>query len=344
MDTYLDLNTVNLLGRVDSRIDKNVLIKKIAKNYGLGGVRKYRQIHEGFEDYNVKLETSSGIYLVKLFSQFKSFRHVKDNVQGLAAFYKAGVRVPKLLKSKKGELLYYYETDQAMALGCVMEYFRGRSFFKAKKEPTIEEMKNITGDIVKINSVKFKPKGIYDVWVVQNLVTEFEKKQRFLSTADRLLMKKVVSKVTRVDYSRSTKGTIHNDIQRSNVLKNSRGDIRIIDFSVMEYGAISIEIATFISLFCINPKTAKSEDVLRIYKEIIGEYLKHKKLSKYDLRIIPVLMLGTYAANCLAASYELRGKENDTDETHYWIDLGSGGMKLIDSLEDQPKQALSELI
>jgi len=311
------------------------LIKKIAKDYGLGSVKKYRQIHEGFEDYNVKLETTSGIYLVKLFSQFKSFRHVKDNVKGLATFVKAGVRVPKLLKSKKGDLLYYYETEEAMALGCVMEYFKGKSFFKSKKEPALDEMKNIVSDIVKINTVKFKPKGIYDVWVVQNLVPEFEKKQRFLAKADRKLMKTVVEKVKRINCAKCTKGTIHGDIQRSNVLKNSRGDIRVIDFSVMEYNAVSIELATYLALFCINPKQTSRKDALDIYTQILREYSKHKKISKYDLKVIPTLMLGTYAANCLAASYELRGKENDTDETHYWIDLGSGGMRLIAGLEGE---------
>lgn len=176
-ETWLDLNTVNLLGRVDSRIDKERMIRRIAYDYGLGRVLKFSQIHEGFEDYNVKLTATSGVYLLKVFSQFKSFRHVKDNVNGLVEFYKAGIRVPKLYENRKGEFLYYYEDKDTMALACIMDFFKGKSFFKLALEPTLDEMKSIVTDIAKINTVKFKPLGIYDVWVVQNLIPEFEKKK-----------------------------------------------------------------------------------------------------------------------------------------------------------------------
>lgn len=332
MDNYLDLNTVNLLGRVDSRIDKNRLVKEIVRDYKLGHIKKFRQIHEGFEDYNIRLETTKGVFLLKLFSQYKSFRHVKDNVRGLLAFQKAGVRVPRLYKTAKGDYLYYYETKEVMVLGCVMEYFKGKSFFKQRREPTVSQMKGLVKDIAKINTVKFKPLGVYDVWVVQNVAFEFEKKCRFLSKGDIALMKPIVQKVKRLNYSKCTKGTIHGDIQRSNVLKNKSGDIRVIDFSVMEYNAIAIELATFLALFCINPSKTSPKKAISIYKEVIGEYLKHKKLKLYDLKMIPELMSGTYAANCLSASYELRGKGNDTSETHYWIDLGSLGMKFTNKI------------
>jgi Ser/Thr protein kinase RdoA (MazF antagonist) len=329
MDTWLDLNTINLLGRVDSRINKETLVKAIIKDYKLGSLIKFRQIHEGFEDYNIRLLTTKGIYLLKLFSQFKSFRHVKDNIQGLIEFSNAGIRVPKLYKSVKGEYLYYYETKDTMALGCVMEYFKGKSFLKLEKEPTIEEMRDIVKDIVKINTVSFRPLGIYDVWVVQNLVPEFEKKRMFLSQKDFQFMKPVIKDIKKINYSKCIKGTIHGDLQRSNVLRNNQGEMRIIDFSVMEYNAVAIELATYLSLFCINPQKTGELKAILIYKEIIAEYIKYKKLCPYDIKIIPDLMLGTYAANCLAASYELRGKGNDTEETHYWINLGSFGMKLM---------------
>lgn len=329
MDTWLDLNTVNLLGRVDSRIDKAKLIRKIARDYNLGSVKRFRQIHEGFEDFNIRLVTTKGTFLVKLFSQYKSFRHVKDNIQGLLSFIEAGVRVPKLYATKRGEYLYYYETKEAMALGCVMEYFAGKSFLKQKTEPTIAEMVDITKDIAKINSVSFKPLGIYDVWVVQNLPLEFEKKKRFLSKEDASLIASIVPRLEKIDYSRCAKGTIHNDIQRSNVLKNKKGEIRIIDFSVMEYHAVAIELATFLALFCTNPKKDSITQIRNIYQAVIEEYQKTKKLSVYDLEILQLLMAGTYGANCLAASYELRGKGGDSEETKYWISLGSEGMKLL---------------
>ena len=128
MDSWLDLNTANPLGRIDTRIDKNKLITIVAQKYNLGKVIRFNQILEGFEDYNIKLITSKGTFLVKMFSQFKSFRHVKDNINGLKEFYEMGILVPQLIPHSKDQYLYYYEEKELMALICVMEYFNGRSF------------------------------------------------------------------------------------------------------------------------------------------------------------------------------------------------------------------------
>ena len=326
---WMDLNTVNLLGRVDSRVNKVDLINDLVKRYSLSGLESFTQIHEGFEDYNVKLNTKEGTFLVKIFSQYKSFRHIKDNIEGLKAFIKAGVRVPKLISDPKGNYLYKYENDQIMVLGCVMEYFKGKSFYKTKDEPTKKEIQSLVKDIALLNSVKFKPKGIYDVWVLQNLPNEFGKKKMFLTKQDLSLISPVVGKSKSLDLKKLTQGTIHNDIQRSNVLKNTKGDIRIIDFSVMEYNAISIELATFLALFCINPFTNTPEDFICLCEFVLKEYQKHKSLTGEDKQVIPLLIQSTYAANCLAASFEHEGKENKTEETKYWISLGRKGLELM---------------
>lgn len=332
MESYLDLNTVNLLGRVDTRINKDDLVRTVCKDFSIGKPLKYRQIHEGFEDYNIKLTTSKGVYLLKLFSQYKSFRHVKDNIQGLLAFRNAGVLVPRIYKNASGETLISYERNGAMALGCVMEFFQGRSFFKGRVEPTIEQIKLITGEIAKINSCNFKPKGIYDVWVVQNLPIEFEKKARFLSKADYERCSDAVRAVRGVNLRDCTRGTIHNDVQRSNVLVDRAGDVRIIDFSVMEYGAVAIDIATFLALFCINPHISKPEEASCIINDVVQFYKAKSKLTKYDISSIRPLMYGTYAANNLAASFEQNAKKNDSEETRYWIELGREGMKLMENV------------
>jgi len=46
-------------------------------------------------------------------------------------------------------------------------------------------------------------------------------------------MKKIENFMKKMNFKNLTKGFLHNDIQRSNVLINSQGELRIIDFSVM---------------------------------------------------------------------------------------------------------------
>lgn len=332
-DSWLDLNTVDLLGRVDSRIDKADLIREVSRVYDLGRVKRYQQIHEGFEDYNVKLLTSKGIFLVKVFSQFKSFRHVKDNIRGLVEFKRAGVAVPKLFRNVLGENMFYYETRQTSALICVMEYFKGKSFLKWRTEPSVGEIRELVKNMVKINLTKFKPLGIYDVWSVVNLNTEYSKKKEFLSPNDLELTKDYAKWISGVDFRKYHQGAIHGDLQRSNILRNKHGELKIIDFSVMEYNAVIIELAVFLGLFCLNPMKVESlEGVIKMFDLVVGEYGSQVKLGKAEIEMLPKLVGATYAINCLAASYELNGKGSKSEETRYWIELGSKGMKMMNQL------------
>jgi len=61
---------------------------------------------------------------------------------------------------------------------------------------------------------------------------------------------------------------------------------------------------------------------------VLEEYQKHKKLKNSDLDIIPQMITATYGANCLAGSFEYYGKKNKTEESLYWMELGSLGAKL----------------
>jgi Ser/Thr protein kinase RdoA (MazF antagonist) len=329
MENWLDLTTNNLLGRIDSRLNKQALLKDIAQRYRLGEVLSFEQIKEGFEDYNVKLVTSKGSYLVKLFSQYKSFRHVKDNVCALVKLQKAGVNIPKFLSDKKGKCLYNFEHNDVMALGCVMKYFEGKSFLSLKKEPSDELIISLTKEITEINQLNFKPKGVYDVWVVQNLETEFKKKKQFLPQNDKKLIEKAVDLVSNIDYSKYSQGFIHNDINRSNVLVNNKEEFKIIDFSVMEYSALPIELGTYLSLFCVNPLKDSIDDLDRKYDKVINTYTKFGNLTEKDVSIVKDLMFGTYAANNLAGNFEWFGKDNKEEDTKYWIELGRQGMELM---------------
>lgn len=332
MDSWLDLNTANPLGRIDTRIDKNKLITIVAQKYNLGKVIRFNQILEGFEDYNIKLITSKGTFLVKMFSQFKSFRHVKDNINGLKEFYEMGVLVPQLIPHSEDQYLYYYEENELMALICIMEYFNGRSFFKNKKEPTIDNIKLIVKQIALIHKAKFKPHGIYDIWTPDHFVDEYSKKSRFLTKEEKKLLDPVALKMKKVNLTKCVKATLHKDIQRSNVLVNKKGDIRIIDFSVMDYGPIILELAIFIALFVINPWKDTPNIAKEKYDLVINEYQKYRKLKPYELSIIPTLVLTTYGANTLPARYEYEVKGNKTEETQYWIDIGVNGIKLFNKL------------
>jgi Ser/Thr protein kinase RdoA (MazF antagonist) len=335
MANYLEINTTNQTGRVDPRLELNEYVKYITQKFKLGTLKNYKKIDEGYEDFNVFLSTTKGEFLLKMFSQYKTFRHVKDNVSGLLAFYKNEVCIPKLFRNKSGHYLDFYEKGDVMVLACIMEYFDGDSFMKTKKEPTISTIKKLVREIYKINSTEFKSKGVYDVWVVQNLVDEYKEKRAIIPESGHIVLSNAVERVRKVNFAKHDKGLIHNDLNRSNVLINSKGQVRIIDFSVMEAGSLAVELATFLSLFCINPIIDSCDKIKSKIDLVLKEYSKLKRLRPQTLKDIPVLIMGTYAANYLAAYYEKIGKNNNSKENEYWVSLGRMGMEVCLKLLNQ---------
>jgi len=212
------------------------------------------------------------------------------------------------------------------------EVFYWKEFFKNGLEPTSDQIRYLAKQIAEINKLKFKPKGVYDVWAMQNLMLEYKKKSMFLKGKNKKLVKYVLPKLKNINFKNCKKGFLHTDLQRSNILINKHGQINIIDFSVMEYNAIVIELAVFISLFCINPNIVCPQKAKEIIDLVINEYQKYNRIPQTDLAFLPVLIYGTYAINCLAASFEKYGKYNNDSETQYWIDLGKGGMQLFKKL------------
>ena len=182
--------------------------------------------------------------------------------------------------------------------------------FKSKKEPTTENIKLIIKQIALIHKSKFKPHGIYDIWTPDHFVDEYSKKSRFLTKEEKELLGPVALKMKKVNLTKCIKATIHKDIQGSNVLVNKKDDIRIIDFSVMDYGPIVLELAIFIALFVINPWQDTPQIAKEKYDLVINEYQKYRKLKPCDLSIIPTLVLTTYGANTLPARYEYEVKGN----------------------------------
>ncbi|MBI4015654.1 MAG: phosphotransferase [Candidatus Aenigmarchaeota archaeon] len=297
----------DILKRVDLQVPLKSALEKVSEAYRIGNVLHYRIIQMGFEDANIVLETKKGKYVLKIFSKLKTLRKINDVVKGLVEFRKAGVPTPKLLKARGKYLLKIGKSYM-----CLMEFFTGKSF--EGRSVSEKELNNIVKFMAKIHGLRFKVKHNYDSWGTVNLVKEYREKKRFLREKDRKLVEPAVREFGKINFSKFRKSIIHGDLQRHHFLKNSKGDMCIIDLGCMDYNASVLDLAIFLALFFPVNSVGKCR---KIYYFVLEKYNSIRKLTKEETEAIPILIQATYAIYLIASTY---------NKSPYWIEFARKGL------------------
>lgn len=303
------------------KIDDISLI--ICKDFQIGGFISNKLVPIGYEDFNFILETTKGRYFVKIFSNFRTDDSCRRYVKVMLKAIKAGVSFPKLFKSKQN---YFYTTtvnDVNLRI-CVMEYIDGKSYYSLKQKPNIDEIKNLTHQAALINSIKIKPKFVYDEWAIVNFLKEFQKKGKHLSQRDLKVIKPLVKKFKDIDIKKLPHCFVHGDIIVTNVMKDKNGKIWIIDFAVSNYYPRIQELAVLACNMLFDEKDKlKNENNFRIALE---EYQKIITLTSRELEVFPVYVKLAHAMHILSANYEKLVEKNDSEENEYWLNQGRAGL------------------
>src|SRR3989344_4570747 len=243
------LTLTSLLGRASLESSLDQVGQRVTSEYSLGELLKIKPMFVGYEELNCLLITSSGRYVIKIFSKYKDKQTIDSNVKALIEFYKGGVPVPKLYKNTSGEYLYrLYDSTHTYVI--VMDFFDGQKFTEIS--PTAQDMLNVIGILVQIHSLSFSTHANYDMWLTIHLPREFEDKKKYLVSQDLDLIQPVVNKISLIDFSQLSKSIVHFDLHRENVMKNKKGEYCILDLASVDYNYTIFDIGTFIALFCFD--------------------------------------------------------------------------------------------
>lgn len=319
------------LKKIFSRVNLPISFEKIgllvAKEFNLGTLKEYSPMMVGYEELNSLLITSEGKFVVKIFSKDKNLKIIESNIFSITNLLKNGIPVPKLCKNLSGNYLFKIKNHNTQSYLCVMKYFDGKKFTEVN--PTEQDLKNLVTYLARINNLHFKAKINYDPWLTINLEKEFNNKKSFLNKSSQKLVEKVVKDVLEIDKGELGKGIVHFDLHRENAMKNKSGQYCILDLASCNYNYTIFDLATFIALFCFDP-SRRDQDIYGIYNFVLGKYQAIRKISEYELSILPALIKATYASNLLIASYLQKDNQDENPEqTAYYKSLGRNGLKLI---------------
>jgi len=284
---------------------------QICKDYGLGDFKSNQIIIMGYEDFNFILETSKGKYFVKIFSDFRTLEDCKRYIEIMEKANEKGVKVPKFYKSKKEHLKIININNVELRL-CVMEFINGKTIYELEKQLDNKEIKFIAHQTALINSIKLKPKLIYDEWAITNLLSEFEKKRKFLSEEDLRLIEPLIKEFKDLEIEKLPHCFVHGDITETNIMKDNKGDLWIIDFSVSNYYPRIQELAVLACNLFFDEKN--KENTEKNLKTALEEYQKVISLTEKELESLPTYIKLAHTMHILNANFEKINKENNSIE------------------------------
>lgn len=299
---------------------------QICKDYKLGKFKSNELILTGYEDFNFILETTENKYLVKIFSNFRNLEECKRCIGVLEKVTEANVAAPKLYKSEQG-YLHITSVNKTKLRLCVMEFIDGKSIYDLKQSLNSNEIKFLAHQAALINSINIRPKHLYDSWAITNFLSEFKKKSKYLSSDDLEMLKPLKRKFKEIKIENLPRCFVHGDIVATNVMRDKKDKLWIIDFSVSNYYPRIQELAVLACnlLFEENDKSI-TENNLNIALE---EYQKTIKLTKEELNALPAYIELAHAMHILIASYTKKSQKIIPEENEYWLNQGRAGLKQI---------------
>lgn len=302
--------------RIGLDVPLEILSKKICENYKLGDFVKNRVIKIGYEDFNYILTTTQGKFVVKVFSNFRTEQDCRDLADRATIPNEKGFSSPKIYKVN-GNNLFITKLKNRIYRLLVMEYINGKDFFSLDILPNLDELKQIAVELAKLNQIQYKPNFIYDRWSIVNFENEYEKNKSILSEDENKQIYDVVKEIKNCDFSKLKYGFVHGDIIVTNIMKDKKGKLYFIDFSVSNYLPRIVDLAVSIGDLCLDLENIE-ESKNRI-KVFLNSYENIGKLDKYEKKCLQIFLKAHQATSILNCLREKEIEGNDSEENQEFL-------------------------
>ena len=297
--------------RINLNTELSIISKKICNMYGLGEYLSDTVIAVGYEDFNYILETSTGKYCVKIFSEERKDKDCKNYIDRIELAELTDINTPKLYKIN-GESEYIIEVEDVKYRLCLFDYINGNSFFDLGTSPNEDEIKEIVRQMANIHKQQLNSGVIYDKWAIVNFIEEFEDKKQYLNEQDYKKINELLINFKKVDIKKLPYAFIHGDIIKSNVMKDNDGKIWIIDFGSSNYSPRIVDLVVSSSDLCLSSESIKkTKSKIKI---LLKEYDKYNKLTDYEKEVFPIFFNIVNAMGILQISYLINQREESEED------------------------------
>ena len=148
-----------------------------------------------------------------------------------------------------------------------------------------------------------------------------------LSKKDHKLIDPLLEEFEAIHLGQLPRCFVHGDILTTNTIKDKKGKLWIIDFSVSNYYPRIVELAVLGCNILFNPKNKTKST--KNFETALMEYQKRIPLKKQEIEALPIFLKVAHAMHIICATYEKVVNRNKSKENEYWIEQGRAGLRQL---------------
>ncbi len=306
--------------------DLKPFMEAVVANYDFGSYVGHEIKQNGYEDFNLVLETSNGKFFTKCFAAWRSQEECVRYIEMIqAALGRGKVTTPFIYSNSEHSPLTTISIGDSDVWVCTMEYLDGGNVWESQEQLSTNELAAVVQETAKINSCQYQPTPVKDSWAITNASETYQKNKERIEERQRQTIESLLGELSLVRPDDLPQAFVHGDIRSTNVMRHSDGKIYIIDFSVANWYPRIVDLAVLCSDLLFDPKDP--EKFPDMYSWALSEYQKAGiSLSENELKTLPLFVRLAHAMNVIGASAADSNNYISAEENKYWLNIGKKGL------------------
>lgn len=314
--------------RITYHGDLKRFLQTVTSNYPFGNYVGHEVKQNGYEDFNLVLQTSTGKFFIKCFANWRSQEECARYIGMIQAASKDHITTPFIYLNTANSPLTTVILDNAEIKLCAMQYLDRGYVWESKRPLNNAEQVMVIQEAAKINRCDYKPTFVRDSWAIMNAPGTYQKNKDRLDSTEREIIEDLLRQFNLIDLAALPHAFVHGDIRSTNVMKHSDGKIYVIDFSVANPYPRIVELAVICSDILFDPQ--HPHEFKQKYPWAINQYQQAGvNLTPEELKALPLFVKLAHAMNLIGASSVDATNYISQEENNHWLNLGRVGLGLV---------------
>jgi homoserine kinase type II len=265
--------------RLDFDGDINTVLNHACGAFGVGKLVSGDPIANGYEDYNFQIRTTSGKYVLKIFSHSRESWEIPRLVSIYETVRNNGLAAPKLHLADGRALYSYAGLDMIM-----MDWIDGKTYYELGA-PNDDDLRQIVENAARIHKVNFPELDFrIDTFAVQNRHALMDETRSAMSRfpEEYEFVKNAIAEFDKIPYADLPHAFCHGDISKQNTIRRDiDGKIFHLDWSVANIYPRIHDLVVIVTELTYKNGRSLAENV-KIIQDIYSEFSPLTSLE-YDV-------------------------------------------------------------
>lgn len=302
--------------RIGKEVDITVLSNMICKSYKLGQYQKHDLIFVGIDDLSYYLNTTKGRYVVKIINHEKTKEEIESFIKKNLLILKNGIKAPKILSNGK-EKLFACIMDGVPINLIVMECINGKDLYSLNQKITKSDINNLINSVISLHKMKeIVENKEYDDYCFMNIKKDYEKTKSLLPNHIKQEVEEAIETFNKIELTQLPKCFIHGDLILTNIMKDKKNELWLIDFYQSGTGIRILDIVKILNSVIDNYHYKDEIEELEQY--FLEQYAIRNPLTSYELEVLPILRKIDAITGIMLETYDAI-KNGNSEENEFWL-------------------------